>query len=85
MIPTRDPDGPGRWPELLRWLHRHHRALFGVNATVVTPGRVRVGDRASVEEPATPAPPRPSTDWDVAPRGGLGGSGPGSGSGRGDP
>jgi uncharacterized protein YcbX len=69
VIPTRDPDGPGRWPELLRWLHRRRDALFGVNAKVVAAGRVRVGDRAMVTEPAAPSPPRPSIDWDVSPRG----------------
>jgi uncharacterized protein len=69
VIPTRDPDDLSRWPELLRWLHRSRRSLFGVNARVVTGGRVRVGDRATVTEPATPSPPRPSTDWDVGPRG----------------
>ena len=74
VIPTRHPDDLSRWPELLRWLHRHRGALFGVNARVVTAGRVRVGDRATVTEPPVPAVPRPSTDWDVAPRGGLGGS-----------
>jgi uncharacterized protein len=56
VIPTRDPDGPGRWPELLRWLHRERGALFGVNARVLTGGRVRVGDPATVEQP--PGPPR---------------------------
>jgi uncharacterized protein YcbX len=69
VIPTRDPDDLSRWPELLRWLHRQRGALFGVNARVVSGGRVRVGDPVTVTEPATPAPPRPSTDWDVAPRG----------------
>jgi uncharacterized protein YcbX len=69
VIPTRDPDGPGRWPELLRWLHRRRDALFGVNAKVVAAGRVRVGDRVTVTEPAAPTPPRPSSEWDVAPRG----------------
>ena len=69
VIPTRDPDDLSRWPELLRWLHRRRGALFGVNARVVAGGRVRVGDRVSVTEPAVPAAPRPSTDWDVAPRG----------------
>jgi uncharacterized protein YcbX len=69
VIPTRDPDRPGRWPELLRWLHRERAALFGVNARVLGGGTVRVGDRATVVEPATPTPPRPSTRWDVAPRG----------------
>jgi MOSC domain-containing protein YiiM len=58
-----------RWPELLRWLHRRRGGLFGVNARVVAGGRVRVGDRATMTEPATPSPPRPSTDWDVGPRG----------------
>jgi uncharacterized protein YcbX len=74
VIPTRDPDDLSRWPELLRWLHRRRRALFGVNARVVVGGRVVVGDSATVVEPATPSPPRPSTQWDVAPRGGLGSS-----------
>jgi hypothetical protein len=72
VIPTRDPDDLSRWPELLRWLHRRNGALFGVNARVVSAGRARVGDRVTVTEPSVPAPPRPSTDWDVAPRGGLG-------------
>jgi MOSC domain-containing protein YiiM len=58
-----------RWPELLCWLHRRRGGLFGVNARVVAGGRVRVGDRATVTEPATPSPPRPSTDRDVGPRG----------------
>jgi uncharacterized protein YcbX len=74
VIPTRHPDDLSRWPELLRWLHRRRGGLFGVNARVVTPGRVRVGDPVTVTEPAVPTAPRPSTDWDVAPRGGLGGS-----------
>ena len=69
VIPTRDPDDLSRWPELLRWLHRRQRGLFGVNARVAAAGRVTVGDRATVTEPAVPAAPRPSTDWDVAPRG----------------
>jgi uncharacterized protein YcbX len=69
VIPTRDPDGPGRWPELLRWLHRGHEGLFGINARVLHGGRVAVGDSVTVPEPVTPVPPRPSTDWDVAPRG----------------
>jgi uncharacterized protein YcbX len=68
VIPTRDPGDLSRWPELLRWLHRHRRALFGVNATVLAGRRVRVGDRVTVTEPAAPAEPRPSTQWDVAPR-----------------
>ena len=69
VIPTRDPDDLSRWPELLRWLHRGRGGLFGVNATVVEDGVVRVGDRATVEAPAVPAEPRPATEWDLAPRG----------------
>jgi uncharacterized protein len=74
VIPTRDPDDLSRWPELLRWLHRRRGGLFGVNATVTGGGRVRVGDRVTVAEPATPAVPRPATEWDVGPRGAPGGS-----------
>jgi hypothetical protein len=69
VIPTRDPDGPGRWPELLRWLHQRRGALFGANARVLVGGTVRVGDRVAVDEPAAPVPPRPAATWDVAPRG----------------
>jgi hypothetical protein len=52
VIPTRDPDGQERWPELLRHLHRARAGLFGINARVVLPGRVAVGDRATVTGPA---------------------------------
>jgi uncharacterized protein len=51
VIPTRDPDGPGRWPELLRHLHRATAGLFGINARVLVPGRVALGDRATVTGP----------------------------------
>jgi hypothetical protein len=74
VIPTRDPDDLSRWPELLRWLHRRGRGLFGVNARVVAGGRMRGGDRAGVTEPATPSPPRPSAGWDAAPRAAPGGA-----------
>jgi MOSC domain-containing protein YiiM len=46
VIPTRNPDHQGRWPELLRFLHRARAGLFGINARVLTPGRLAVGDRA---------------------------------------
>jgi uncharacterized protein YcbX len=52
VIPTRDADGQERWPELLRHLHRARAGLFGINAGVVLPGRVAVGDRATVTGPA---------------------------------
>jgi uncharacterized protein YcbX len=71
VIPTRDPDDLSRWPELLRWLHRGNGGLFGVNARVVAAGRVRAGDPVAVTEPLVLADPRPSNDWDVAPRGDL--------------
>ena len=52
VIPTRDPDGDGRWPALLRHLHRARAGLFGINARVAVPGRVALGDRAAVTGPA---------------------------------
>jgi uncharacterized protein YcbX len=52
VIPTRDPDGDGRWPALLRHLHRARDGLFGINARVVVPGRVALGDRVTVTGPA---------------------------------
>jgi uncharacterized protein YcbX len=48
VVPTRGPDGQGRWPELLRHLHRARAGLFGINARVLVPGRVALGDRATV-------------------------------------
>jgi MOSC domain-containing protein YiiM len=52
VIPTRDPDGDGsRWPALLRHLHRDRAGLFGINARVLAPGRVAVGDHATVAPP----------------------------------
>jgi uncharacterized protein len=52
VIPTRDPDGDGsRWPALLRHLHRARAGLFGINARVLVPGRVAVGDHATVAPP----------------------------------
>jgi len=51
VVPTRDPDGQGRWPELLRHLHRARAGLFGINARVLVPGRVALGDHASVTGP----------------------------------
>jgi uncharacterized protein YcbX len=51
VVPTTDPDGRGRWPELLRHLHRARGGLFGVNARVLVPGRVALGDPATVAVP----------------------------------
>ena len=48
-VPTRDPDRPAeRWPDLLRWLNRHHTGFFGVRADVEPGGAVRVGDAVAV-------------------------------------
>jgi uncharacterized protein YcbX len=52
VIPTRDPDGDGsRWPALLRHLHRARAGLFGINARVLHPGRVALGDHVTVAPP----------------------------------
>ncbi|MCW3065693.1 MAG: hypothetical protein JWN32_2865 [Solirubrobacterales bacterium] len=50
-IPTRDPDDPTahKWGELLRWLFREHRGLFGINARALGPAEVRVGDLVRVD------------------------------------
>jgi uncharacterized protein YcbX len=47
-IPTRDPDTAQKWGELLRWLTREHRGLFGMNARPLHPARIAVGDPVSV-------------------------------------
>lgn len=43
-VPTRDPDTQEKWPELLRWLARHHGLNFGIRARPLGRGTVRVGD-----------------------------------------
>jgi len=48
VIPTIDPDTREKAPQLLRHLNRAHETLFGMNAQVVNPGRIRVGARAAV-------------------------------------
>lgn len=44
VLPTLDPGGGSRWPELLEHILDAHEGLFGVNAQVEVPGRVAVGD-----------------------------------------
>jgi uncharacterized protein YcbX len=44
VIPTRDPDTQVKNPRVLRWLHREHRGLFGINARAHVPGTIRAGD-----------------------------------------
>jgi uncharacterized protein YcbX len=46
-IPTRDPDTQVKWPGLLRHLAATHEQCFGINARVVTSGRI--GADESVE------------------------------------
>jgi uncharacterized protein YcbX len=48
VIPTRDPDTAQRWAELLRWLHRERRGLFGMNARPLHAARIALGDPVSV-------------------------------------
>lgn len=48
-IPTRDPDTPEKWPELLRHLDARHETLFGINARVVQAGRIAADETLSIE------------------------------------
>lgn len=48
VIPTRDPDTQRKNPEVLRWLHREHRGLFGINARAPRPGTIRAGDTVAL-------------------------------------
>ena len=48
VIPTRDPDSAQKWPELLRWLTRERRMLFGMNARPLRAARIAIGDPVSL-------------------------------------
>ena len=48
VIPTRDPDSGARDAEILRWLAREHRTLFGINARPLGAGLLRDGDAVVV-------------------------------------
>jgi MOSC domain-containing protein len=48
VVPTRDPDTAQKWPELLRWLTRERRMLFGMNARPLCPARIALGDPVSL-------------------------------------
>ncbi|HEY6761421.1 MAG TPA: MOSC domain-containing protein [Baekduia sp.] len=48
VIPTRDPDTTAKDPNILRWLTRHHRGLFGINARPRGDGTIRVGDQVAL-------------------------------------
>ena len=43
-IPTRHPDTQVKWPGLLRHLNDTHEQCFGVNARVITGGRIEAGE-----------------------------------------
>jgi uncharacterized protein YcbX len=47
-IPNRDPDTQEKWPELLRHITAQHEMLFGINARVMTAGRVEVGQTVEI-------------------------------------
>ena len=48
VIPSRDPETAAKWPGLIRHLARAHGNLFGLNARVEVPGRIRAGEQVSV-------------------------------------
>jgi uncharacterized protein YcbX len=48
VIPTRDPDTAQKFPELLRWLTREHRGLFGMNARPLNAARIAISDPVSL-------------------------------------
>jgi uncharacterized protein YcbX len=47
-IPTRHPDTQVKWADLLKHLTREHDMCFGINARVMTGGRVAAGERVEV-------------------------------------
>jgi hypothetical protein len=49
VIPTIDPRTQEKWPTLLRHLAARHETLFGINARVLTGGRVAIGDRVTLQ------------------------------------
>lgn len=51
VIPTRDPSTAEKRAEILRWLARERRTIFGINARAIAPGRIAVGDPVSVVRP----------------------------------
>jgi uncharacterized protein len=47
-IPTRHPDTQVKWPGLLRHLAATHDQCFGINARVLTGGRLAAGEEAEL-------------------------------------
>jgi uncharacterized protein YcbX len=54
-IPTRHPDTQVKWPGLLRHLNDAHAQCFGVNARVITGGRIEAGEAVELR-PASGLP-----------------------------
>jgi uncharacterized protein len=48
VIPTIDPRTREKWPEMLRHLARSHATAFGINARVITGGRLHVGEHLAL-------------------------------------
>jgi uncharacterized protein len=48
VIPTRDPETATKQAEILRWLTRERRGLFGMNARPLQRARIALGDPVSV-------------------------------------
>jgi uncharacterized protein len=44
VIPTRDPDTQEKWAGLLKHLTLRHERVFGINARIITGGRVAAGE-----------------------------------------
>ncbi len=51
VIPTIDPRTQEKWPVLLRHLAARHDTCFGINAAVVVPGRIALGERVALGVP----------------------------------
>ena len=51
-IPTRHPDTQVKWPGLLRHLAAAHDQCFGINARVLTGGRLAAGEDAELRPTA---------------------------------
>lgn len=48
-IPTRDPDTQEKWGGLLKHLTAEHAQVFGINARVLTSGRIAAGERVELQ------------------------------------
>ncbi|MFC4061599.1 MOSC domain-containing protein [Planomonospora corallina] len=54
-VPSWDPEGRERWPQLQKWLIEEHENKFGVIVRVTRPGAVRRGDGVTVRPVAAGA------------------------------